>query len=150
MCRSDRPGKARGLTLLEMILFIVVLGVAGVVLLTTLSSPLTGAGTQTAAMEATQVAQARMELVLGQKREGGYPATYDDDAQCGQELDPCASGGLGAAWCDTGGWTVSTECTDWSGDVNRQCYVVAVVTAVNDGTQRSVRALFTNLDEACS
>lgn len=143
--------RQRGLTLLEMILFIVVLGVAGVALLATLSAPLTGAGTQTEAVTAAQVAQARMEVVLGQKRKAGYP---EDPGNCQNELDPCEGGGP-AALCDDAkptDWTVSTQCEPF----NKQptdCQVVIVVTASTnpDDETHALRSLVTNLsDSSCA
>lgn len=140
---SDPSGhlRQRGLTLMEMVLFIVVLGVAGVALLTALSAPLTGAGTQTQAVTAAQVAQARMELVLGQKRKAGFP----DNGLCDPDPDPCP--GLGA--CDTpAGWSVSTACEAWSENGDTSSYQVLVVTATDpDGGTFSERALVTRLGD---
>ena len=134
MYASIKRASQAGLTLLEMILFIVVLGVAGVILLTTLSSPLTGAGTQTEAVTATQVAQARMEVVLGQKRRQGFPGS-----------DPC-DGDPSLAICQLpGGWTANTGFEDWGGE-DPEDYQVIVVTAQGPtGTSHSVRTLVTRL-----
>lgn len=135
-----------GLTLMEMILFIVVLGVAGVALLSVLSAPLTGAGTQMQAVTAAQAAQARMEVVLGQKRKAGYP---QDPANCQQELDPCDGGGP-AELCDEAkpaDWAVSTQCEDFGSEL-RECRVVVVVTATGPGgSAHAVRTLISNLSE---
>lgn len=145
--------KQLGLTLLEMILFIVVLGVAGVALLATLAGPLSGAGTQTEAVRAAQAGQARMEVVLGQKRKGGYPENAGDPVACGSEIDPCASDS-GLAFCDAAvpnGWTVDTRCEPWDTE-DTNCYVVAVVTATSpEGSDHETRTLFTNLSvESCA
>jgi len=150
---SGHSGRQRGLTLIEMILFIVVLGVAGVVLLTSLSAPLTGAGTQTEALTAAQVAQARMEVVLGQKRKAGYPENPGDPSVCGAELDPCEADG-GLPFCDAtvpGGWAVDTQCEAW-GSESTDCHVVAVVNVMQpDGGTHSARALLVNLgDPGCA
>ena len=124
-----------GLTLLEMVLFIVVIGVAGVMLLTTLASPLTGAGAQAEAVTAAQVAQARMEVVLGQKRRQGFPGS-----------DPCDGNGL--AICDVpAGWSVATTFQPWSGNPDTDNYQVIEVTATKaDGSgEHTIRTLVTRL-----
>jgi len=130
---SNRATQA-GLTLLEMILFIVVIGVAGVILLTTLASPLTGAGIQTEAVTAAQVAQARMEVVLGQKRRQGFPGS-----------DPCIDDS-GLPFCQVPeGWSVATLLEDW-GSEDPDDYQVIVVTAQGpNGSTHSVRTLVTRL-----
>ena len=140
--RPERLRFQSGLTLLEMILFIVVVGVAGVALLSALSAPLTGAGTQTATLTGAQVAQARMELMLGQKRKAGYP---DDPANCEAELDPCSSTTLAA--CDVpAGWTVNASCTPWSVNADTADYVVLVVSASGpEGAGATARTLIANL-----
>lgn len=127
-----------GLTLLEMVLFIVVLGVAGVALLATLSAPLTGAGKQTEAVTAAQVAQARMEVILGHKRKNGFPA----DGLCTPDPDPCP--GLNA--CTTpADWTVQTSCEAWSGNGDTTSYQVFVVTANGPESSYTMRTLVTRL-----
>lgn len=138
---DSAPCRHSGLTLIEMILFIVVLGVAGVALLTVLASPLTGAGTQTEAVTAAQVAQARMEVVLGYKRKNGFP----ENGLCDPHPDPCP--GLNA--CDTpAGWNATTSCEVWSVDNDTSAYQVFVVTASGpDGGNHTVRTLVTRLGE---
>lgn len=137
-------GRQSGLTLIEMILFIVVIGVAGVALITTLSSPLTGAGVQTNTLTAAQVVQARMEIMLGQKRKAGYP---EDPLNCQAELDPCPGAGLAA--CDTPtGWTVGSGCEAWSANGDTNEFVVLVVSATGpDGGAATARTLIGNLGD---
>ena len=135
MCALSSNRKAqKGLTLLEMVLFIVVIGVAGVIILTTLASPLTGAGTQTEAVTAAQVAQARMEVVLGQKRRQGFPGS-----------DPCA-GDPSLTFCQVpGDWSVNTGFEDW-GSEDPDDYQVIVVTAEGpNGTSHTIRTLVARL-----
>lgn len=127
-----------GLTLLEMILFIVVLGVAGVALLATLSAPLTGAGTQTEAVTAAQVAQARMEVMLGYKRKNGFPS----DGLCNPDPDPCP--GLDACMTPAD-WAVDTSCESWSGNGDTSSYQVFVVTANGPDSSYTMRTLVTRL-----
>ena len=138
MCALTNRTFQTGLTLLEMILFIVVLGVAGVILLTTLASPLTGAGTQTEAVTAAQVAQARMEIVLGQKRRQGFPG-----------IDPCnqcsETNGEPGFCANPAGWCASTGFEDWGGE-DPDDYQVIVVTAQGpNGNSHSIRTLVTRL-----
>lgn len=131
-CMPDQ----RGLTLLEMILFIVVIGIAGVVLLTVMTSPMTGAGTQLHAVTAAQVAQARTEVVLGQKRRDGFPGR-----------DPCETNGF--AFCTVpNGWSVDTTFEAWSENSDTDNYQVVVVTATDpDGGTHTVRTLVTRLGD---
>lgn len=133
--------RQEGLTLIEIILFIVVLGVAGVALLATLSAPLTGAGTQTEVVTAAQVAQARMEVVLGYKRKNGFP----DNGLCDPNPDPCP----GPSACETpAGWNASTSCEAWSVNGDTSGYQVFVVTASGpDGAGHTVRTLVTSLSD---
>ncbi|WP_376695281.1 type II secretion system protein [Wenzhouxiangella sp. EGI_FJ10305] len=131
-----------GLTLLEMILFIVVLGVAGVALLSTLSAPLTGAGEQTRALTAAQVVQARMELVLGQKRKAGYP---EDVSDCKAALDPCPGATLSACALPAGWSEPAVSCEAWNANPTDEYVVVVVSAAGPDGTSATARTLITNL-----
>ena len=135
MCALTNRTFQTGLTLLEMILFIVVLGVAGVILLTTLASPLTGAGTQTEAVTAAQVAQARMEIVLGQKRRQGFPGS-----------DPCVDDPLLLICQVPGGWSVNAGFDEGWGGEDLDDYRVIVVTAQGpNGTSHTIRTLVTRL-----
>lgn len=124
-----------GLTLLEMVLFIVVLGIAGVALLSVLSSPLTGAGAQTEAVTAAQVAQARMEVVLGQKRRQGFPGS-----------DPCEDDPSLAICQEPGNWSASTRFEDWGG-ADPDHYQVIVVTAQGLNGSHTIRTLVTRLGD---
>lgn len=127
-----------GLTLLEMILFIVVLGVAAVAMLAALSGPLSGAGTQTEVVTAAQVAQARMEVMLGYKRKNGFPS----DDLCEPDPDPCP----GPAVCATpAGWTVDTACEAWTGNGDTSAFQVFVVTANGPASSYTMRTLVTRL-----
>lgn len=138
---SPRSAKSAGLTLIEMILFIVVLGIGGAVILTTLSAPLTGAGTQTTSVTATQIAQARMELIVGQKRRKEFPGE-----------DPCDGTGLAEACTTPEGWTVDSAMEAWDedgiDDPAMDRYVVWLVTANGpDGEEHTIRALLTRLGD---
>jgi len=86
---SDRAGRTAqaGVTLIELIAFIVIMGIAVVALLSMYRAVLPHGATPAQITLATQLAQERMELILGQRAMNGYsPPT---------SLDPCP----GAAIC---------------------------------------------------
>lgn len=124
-----------GMTLIEIVLFIVVIGVAGAVLLTVFVTPLAGSGTQSETVTAAQVAQARMEVVLGQKRKNGFPGS-----------DPCEIDDS-PSWCQLpADWSVSTAFEAWAEDLDIDRYQVIVVSAQGpDGSTHSIRALVAQL-----
>lgn len=89
---SDLPAAGtraaqRGMTLIEIIVFIVIMGISVVALLSMYRAVLPHGTTPAQITLATQLAQERMELILGQRVARGYsPVT---------SLDPCP----GAAIC---------------------------------------------------
>ena len=99
---SALPDKAatgqRGVTLIELIAFIVIMGISVMALLSMYRVVLPRGATPAQITLATQLAQERMELILGQRVARGYsPVT---------SLDPCP----GAAICTpTPGYTVSVN-----------------------------------------
>lgn len=144
MCRSSSErtsmgsgGRSQdGMTLLEMILFIVVIGVVGAVVVTMMSAPLTGAGTQVKAVTAAQLAQGRMELVLGQKRRAGFPGA-----------DPCQDSTLAACGLPAD-WSVDTRFEPWQqgNDPAMDDFAVIVITVSDpDGGSHSIRSLVARL-----
>lgn len=123
-----------GLTFIEMVIFIVLIGILGVALLSTLWNPLTGAGTQEEAVFMTQLAQGRMEAVLGQKRREGFPGT-----------DPC-SGGATLSTCNVpAGYTINTSFGAWSGNPDTDEYQVITVSVTGPGGSYDMHTLVTNL-----
>ncbi len=86
---SAVPGRAvlaaqRGLSLIELIAFIVIMGISVVALLSMYRAVLPRGATPAEITLATQLAQERMELLLGQRYASGYSTT--------QLTDPCAGG----------------------------------------------------------
>ena len=117
---SASPGaglRARGFSLIELVIFIVIVSIMGVALLasfsvTTRSSPDAGQMTQ-----ATQLAQERMELILAQRRAAGFAAV----------VDPCTFGTPPAACTPPAGYTVTAAIApNWSGDTNYRVITVTV------------------------
>ena len=80
-----RPCAAqRGLTLIELIAFIVIMGISAVALLSMYRAVLPRGATPAQITLASQLAQERMELLLGQRAAFGYSTTV--------LTDPCAGG----------------------------------------------------------
>lgn len=105
----------RGFSLIELVIFIVLVSIMGVALLasfsvTTRSTPDAGQVTQ-----ATQLAQERMELILAQRRAAGFAAF----------TDPCP--GPPAACTPPAGYTVTAAIApNWNGDTNYRVITVTV------------------------
>ena len=108
---------ARGFSLIELVIFIVIVSIMGVALLasfsvTTRSSPDAGQMTQ-----ATQLAQERIELILAQRRAAGFAAF----------VDPCTFGTPPSACTPPAGYTVTAAIApNWSGDTNYRVITVTV------------------------
>lgn len=95
----------RGLSLIELIAFIVIMGISVTALLSMYRAVLPRGATPAELTLATQLAQERMELILGQRVAGGYSPL----------VDPCAASA--AAVCTaTSGYSVSSVIAGgWSG-----------------------------------
>ena len=81
-CASGRT--QRGLSLIELIAFIVIMGIAVVALLSMYRAVLPRGATPAQITLATQLAQERMELILGQREASGYSTAV--------LTDPCVGG----------------------------------------------------------
>ena len=95
----------RGVSLIELIAFIVIMGISVTALLSMYRAVLPRGATPSEITLATQLAQERMELILGQREAGGYSPL----------ADPCVLST--AAICTaTAGYTVSSVIVGgWSG-----------------------------------
>lgn len=95
----------RGFTLIEMILVIVILGIAGVIAVVSMYA-LSGVGTGRDYTVNAQLAQQRLELILAEKRLNGFP-------ESGSGPDPCEIYDLDMEVCDV---VVQLEGIDDNGD----------------------------------
>lgn len=124
---QGRCSVARGFTLVELVIFIVIVAIMGVALMsafstTTRNTPAAGQVTQ-----ATQLAQARMELVLAQRHAVGF-ATF---------ADPCPGP---VACTPPAGYTVTVAIAgNWNGDTNYRVITVTV-TGTGSATATSIVA----------
>ena len=83
----------RGVTLIELIAFIIIISVIVAGLMAAFSDSLRGTGTTKHVTQAVQMAQERMELILGQKHRLGFTAfdasTYDPCLIAGTPPEAC-------------------------------------------------------------
>ena len=120
--------KEAGYSLIELIIFIVILGILGA----TITAAFNVAGIKSPSIKnqsvAIELAQKRMDLILGNKASNGF-ASFSD---------PCP----GPTICsDPAGYTVgSSIATDWNSDTD---YKVITVTVSGSGTA-SLKALVAN------
>lgn len=121
--------------MIEMVVFIVVIGVLGVALMSAIINPLTGSGTQQDAVFVTQLAQERLEVVLGQKRREGFPGS-----------DPCDAGAALSTCDEPAGYDIATSFNAWSENTDTDNYqVVTVTVSSGGGNAYSTSALVTRL-----
>ena len=133
------PTQQTGLSLIEVVVFIAVLGILGAALFTAFTTAMRQqATTSDINTSATQLAQERMELILAQRRTQGFAAFT------AATFDPCTAAIPSTQPVCTvfpAGYTVGATLTDnWSGDTN---YKVVDVT-VTGPTQASLTALVAN------
>jgi len=102
--KTARVASAKGFTLIELIVFIVIMGIAAFALARSFVSVVPRSPTPTQLAQATQLAQERVELILGQRDSptAGYSAP---------ELDPCKRAGPPAICTSTFGYDVSSAGT---------------------------------------
>jgi prepilin-type N-terminal cleavage/methylation domain-containing protein len=109
-----------GFTLIELVIFIVIAGVLAVGLASVFSTAMRGAAEPGQLTHATQIAQERMELILGQRRAVGF-ATF---------TDPCPASPL----CTPAppGFAVNVNIApNWLGDTNYRVITVTVTGPTN-------------------
>lgn len=116
-----------GVTLVELIAFIVIMGITAVALLSMYRAVLPHGATPAEITLATELAQERMELILGQRVAGGYSPL----------ADPCVVS-LAAVCTPTSGYTVSSVIVGgWSGIPATSYKEIGVSVLGPDGTQRA-------------
>ncbi len=95
--RPARREASRGLTFVELIAFIVIAGVIAAALVQAFGGSGRGAHYGKQLTQATQLAQQRMEVILGQRKRLGHAAFVTSP-----DYDPCQSGAWGtSALCAT-------------------------------------------------
>lgn len=118
---------ARGVTLIELIAFIIIIGVLVSGLMSGFSTTMRGSGASKQVTQALQLAQERMELIRGRKEVLGFSGftavTYD----------PCGAGSTHPACNTTFGYTVTPALDEtgacMGGDTNYKCITVTVTDA---------------------
>jgi prepilin-type N-terminal cleavage/methylation domain-containing protein len=119
--------RQRGFSLVELIAFIVIMGIAAVALLSMYRAVLPHGTTPAEITLATELAQERMELILGQRVAGGYSPL----------ADPCVLS-LAAVCTPTSGYTVSSVIVGgWSGIPATSYKEIGVTVLGPDGTQHA-------------
>lgn len=115
---TPRARSSAGFTLIEAIVFIVVAGVLTAGLVVALVAPLRGTAEVGSLDRAAELAQSRMELILGQRRAAGFAAF----------ADPCVPGPGPAVCTPPAGYAVSSSIvTGWGADpVNYKVITVSV------------------------
>ena len=115
---SHHPGPfpQAGVSLVEVVVFIVIVGVLAAGLFSVVSNTLRGTPQAGQTDSASEMAQQRMELILAQRRAVGF-ATF---------ADPCPA--AGAAMCNAPlGYSVTPNIVNnWNGDANYQVITVTV------------------------
>lgn len=133
---------AHGVTLIELIAFIIIVGVLVSGLVGGFSTTMRGSGTPRQMTQALQYAQERMELIRAQKDRLGFSgftaATYD----------PCLTGSTHPSCNSTSGYTV-TPALDITGacmsnDANYKCITVTVTDAITSAQLAQLIAAVAN------
>lgn len=125
------PGQ--GFTLVETLVFIVIVGVAAVALFTSFKNVLPRSPTAAQLTQAAELAQERMELILGQRDAQGYNNAVD--------LDPCNRGAPSVCTA-TFGYTVASAGTGvaaaswvaWNGQPTSDYKLVTVTVSLSGTT----------------
>ena len=128
MTARHAMGRGRGFTLLEMIVFIVIVGVAAVALFQMFRQTLPRSPTPGQLIQAAQLAQERMELILGRRGVVSYAALND----------PCVGGTPPAICTNTFGYTVAVSgisaVVPWNGNPVADFKLITVTVSLG-GTQ---------------
>ncbi len=116
--------RVRGFSLIELLIFIMVVGLMGVALFSAFSAALLGAGERERSVRSAQLAQERLELILAQKHAVGFAGFG------AANFDPCISAPPAThATCSAipAGYVVTTNLAGaWGGDANYKVITVTV------------------------
>ncbi len=134
---------AKGLTLVETVVFIAIVGVAAFALLGSFGAMLVRSPSAAQLTQASQLAQERMELILGQRNSPFAGVGYNNTV----DLDPCNRVGPPAVCTSTFGFTVASAGTgtapaswvQWNGNPTTS-YKLVTVTVTLGGTTLATRS----------
>lgn len=135
-CHPSTPATTRGVTLIEMIAFIVIAGIAMVVLVQVFAVSTRGSHTGKQLTQGVHLAQQRLEVIRGQRVRLGYAGFTSTT------YDPCPPVGTWTAQaCQTtsyagGSFTVTSAFSDV--DCGANCKQVTVAVTEPDGATVSV------------
>jgi type II secretory pathway pseudopilin PulG len=121
---------AGGFTLIELVIFIVITGVLIAGLGAVFSTTMKGGADPGRLTQATQIAQERMELILGRRRAVGFAAF----------TDPCPGSPL-CAPAPAGYAVAANIVTGWIGNPGNTNYKVITVTVTETATGSTVATL---------
>lgn len=125
--------RSRGFSLIEAIVFIIVVGMMAAALAVSFAAPLRSSPRAGELDAMAELAQQRMELILAQRRAAGFAAF----------ADPCVPGPGPAACTAPAAYTVtSSVATGWGGDP--ASYKVITVSVVGPASSISTNALVGN------
>lgn len=127
-----------GYSLIELVIFIVIMGIIGTALFSGFNTALQGSSASDFGAKPMRLAQERMELILAQKRALGFAgftaATFDPCTSTPPSTQPVCT-------AIPAGYSVSSAlATDWGGDTN---YKVITVSITGKG-QATLTALVAN------
>lgn len=113
--------RCRAFTLIEVVIFIVILSIVGLSILLGMNMSLKGSPDATKNTQSIMLAQQRMELMLGQRYSVGFSGF----------TDPCGAGPFPDILCGEGayalGYTISSSITpSWSGNADLTLITVTV------------------------
>jgi type II secretory pathway pseudopilin PulG len=144
--------RSGGVTLVELVVFIVIVGIAAFALVGSFGSLLPRSPTAAQLTQAMQLAQERMELILGQRDVQGYNNNNNT-----VDFDPCKRGGTLPDVCtNTFGYTVDSDGTApsptappagptiWDGNPIANYKIVAVTVKLSGITLAKQSAVLSN------
>ncbi len=147
MIAKNPPARSRGLTLIELVVFIVIVGIAAFALLGSFGALLPRSPTAAQLTQAMQLAQERMELILGQRNSPLAGRSYNNTV----DLDPC-NVGAPSVCTSTFGFTVTSAGTgtapaswvQWNGNPTTNYKLVTVTVKLGGTTLATQSAVLSN------
>ena len=148
--RANYPA-GRGFTLVELLVFIVIMGLTAYALFRSFSSLLPRSPSAAQLTQATQLAQERMELILGQRDVLGY-----NNSNNTVDFDPCTRGGPASVCANASGYVVASAGTApsptaapagptvWNGNAIANYKIVAVTVSLGGVTLAKQNAVLSS------